>query len=757
MLFIFPFMKIRFFLPFGLFILSLTVMPAGIAAQTKKPPIKPITATVTVLGSSDSASKLTPAQQRRHDAFYLAWSTLNRFYFDKTFGGLDWEKIRVEYLPRVNGAKTDLEFHHILKEMLDRLGKSHLNVIIPEYFEQLEYSKKQARIRGKQLAAEKRVATAGGNVDEPDDDLNLDVPEDARFGIGVEVRMLADRIVITHVDSQSGATIAGLKPGFVIDKINGVALNDIVAKALINGNSAQDLRYLLPFEIVESFLNGPQDTSVYLTCLDEKDAVREFTVPRLRLDGAAISISKNLPEQFLRYESRSLSPDVGYIKFNVFAMPVVGKFCDSLTDFKDKKGIVIDLRGNPGGIIGSMIGLSGMLTDQPITLGTFRSRAGSEPFIVPAKTKHFNGRIVLLVNSESMSAAEMFAAGLKESGRAIVVGEKTGGKSLPAVWIKLPTGAVMMYPMADFITVKGTSLEGIGLEPDRAIALDRKSLLQGEDMQLKAALAVTGDDKAFAKSQETKHEDRLTMISGLSTAESPPPPPMRVVPKMAPTPLATPGPSDARSIKIIADFAAAAGGLDALNRIVSYDAKGNMTSGPNGDVESEMFAARQFPDKFVMVLNSPSLGEIREIYNGKSSLLQSDYGVDRNMYPGLDTTRVQLFSPIFDVLDPDYLKGIKYEGEYEVEGHKRQVLTATGPKGVSIGLSFDSTTKMLISYSAPGLLYQLEDYRKIDGIMIPFHVDLDRVMNVRLTSVTINPKLDPSNFEKKEKCFDKAN
>lgn len=87
----------------------------------------------------------------------------------------------------------------------------------------------------------------------------------------------------------------------------------------------------------------------------------------------------------------------------------------------------------------------------------------------------------------------------------------------------------------------------------------------------------------------------------------------------------------------------------------------------------------------------------------------------------------------------------------------RQVLTATGPKGASIGLSFDAATKMLISFSAPGLLYQLDDYRKIDGVTVPFHIDLDRVMNVRLNSVTINPKLDPSNFEKKERCFDKAN
>lgn len=752
-------MKIKRYYPFLLIVATFAALTAEATAQKKKPVIKPITATVTVLGSADSGPALPPAQQRRLNAFNLAWSTLDQNYFDKSFGGLDWEKIRTEYLPRVTAAKTDLEFHRILKEMIDRLGKSHLNIIVPEYFEKLELAKREARLRGKQLAAEKKVAGVNGKADEPDDDdTKPDDPEGTRYGIGVEVRMLADRIVITHVNPQSGATIAGLKPGFIIDKINGVALNDVIAKALINGNTARDLRYLLPYEIVESFLNGPQDTSVYLTCLDQTDTAKEFTVPRLKLDGGAISISKNLPEQFLAYESRSLGNDVGYIKFNVFAMPVIGKFCDSLTNFRDKKALIIDLRGNLGGIIGSMIALSGMLTDKPLTIGTFRTRGGSEPFTVPAKNKHFSGRIVLLVDGESMSAAEMFASGIQGTGRAIVVGERTGGKSLPAVWIKLPTGAVLMYPIADFITRKGSSLEGVGLEPDRTVTLDRNSLLHDDDIQLKEAIALIADEKAFAKPSEIKSEDRLTVIGSLSSDQPPPPPPKaRPVPKVVSTPAPPPGASDARSLKIIADFAAAVGGREAVKQIVSYDAKGTMTTGPNGEVESDLYVARQFPDKFELVMSSPTIGEVREIYNGKTSFLQSDYGIDRPLYQNIDTSRYQLFSPVFDVLDPDYLKGIKYEGEYEVEGHMRQVLTATGPKGASIGLSFDAATKMLISFSAPGLLYQLDDYRKIDGVTVPFHIDLDRVMNVRLNSVTINPKLDPSNFEKKERCFDKAN
>ncbi len=745
-------MRNSIFVRFALLLLAIVALSFGVAAQKRPPRIKPVTASVTV-----SASNPTPAQ-RRYEAFSTAWYTIDQFYFDKTFGGLDWNKIRKEFEPRVRAAKTDLQFHRILEEMINRLGKSHLAVIIPEYFEHLETAQKQARIRGKQMAAA-RSANRPKVVDETSDSDEFGDPARFRYGIGVELRMIGSQIVITRVEKQSGAALAGLKPGYVIEKINGVSLKEMIDGALISGTSAADLRYLLPIQIGESFLNGEPDTSVFVTCLDETDTAKEFTVPRLELAGEAISISKNLPQQFLKYEASSLSDDVGYIKFNAFAVPVIEKFCESLSEFGSKKAIIVDLRGNLGGILGSMFGLSGMMTDKSITLGQFVSRTASEPFTAPAKNKNFKGRIVILVDGMSMSAAEMFTAGLQGTNRAIVVGERTGGQSLPAVWTKLSTGAVMVYPVADFITPKGVSLEGTGLEPDHTVVLDRKSLLNGIDPQLQRAVTLTADDKAFPVRPVTK----LVLRAEVDLKEAPPPPPPTAAPKPVflartqPTPAPAVAASDARSLKVVADFLAAVGGSDALKRVTSYEARGTMAVGPTGETDGELYAARQFPDKYVMVLSSAELGEIREIYNGKTSSLQADYGLDSDLYPNLDTTRSQLFAALFDTLEADYLKGLKFEGEYEIEGRRRQILTATDPRGLAIGLSFDAATKMLITYSVPGLLYTFGDYRRTDGISLPYSVGIEGMMKVQLASIIINPKLEPSIFEKKEKCFDKAN
>ncbi len=731
----------------GCLFLCLAVLPASIAAQKKKPRVKPITANVTV-----PASNPTPAQ-RRQEAFMMAWATLNQNYFDKTFGGLDWNVIRLEYQPRVNKARTDAEFHRILNDMIKRLGKSHLEIIVPEYFESLEKAKVKARVREKQLAAERR-AQAGKGIDQqtPDADEDFKSLEGERYGIGVEVKMLDGKMVISGIAKQSGAALSGLKPGYVIDKINGISLEDTIAQALISGTSLTEVRHILPIQIVESFLNGDADTSVFLTCIDESDKPKEFTVPRLKLDGETVSISNNFPEQFLRFESSSLNADVGYIKFNAFALPVIGKFCDSLTEFRNKKAVIIDLRGNLGGLLASMVGLVGMLTDKELNLGTIISRGSSQPFLVTPKNKHFTGKIVVLVDGQSMSASEMFTAGLQGSQRAIVVGERTGGQSLPAYWTRLSTGAVMVYPIADFITSTGKSLEGTGLEPDHPIALDRKSLLQGADTQLNKALALIADESAFVALGTKKISPTAAPL--LLTSDAPPP---MIKAIATPTPLPPPGPNDPRSLKMVADFITAIGGADAIKGISSYEMRGSIETDREGEGLIEFYAAAQFPDKYMMSTKSTAMGDIREIHNGKTSILQSDIGVDRALPPNPYAKNTHLLWAFFYATDLEYLNGLKYEGEYLAEGSLRRILSATSPEGWYVGLSFDDKSGLLKTFSLPGIMYTFGDYRKINNVMLPFQIDMDRVMKIKLSWLTVNSKLDASTFDKKVKCFDKAN
>jgi C-terminal processing protease CtpA/Prc len=117
-----------------------------------------------------------------------------------------------------------------------------------------------------------------------------------------------------------------------------------------------------------------------------------------------------------------------------------------------------------------------------------RSRDGeTEVFFDPAENA-FKGPLVLLVDPLSGSASELFASGLQAIGRALVVGERSPGSVMEMDRLIFPSGAVVMYPVAQIVTPNGTVLEGHGVVPDIEVGLDREMLLEGIDSQLETAI-----------------------------------------------------------------------------------------------------------------------------------------------------------------------------------------------------------------------------------------------------------------------------
>ena len=123
------------------------------AQKRKSPPRKTIVARPTRIIQSATAN-LTPERQRRLEAFYFAWGTIKNNYFDQTFSGLDWDKVRKEFEPRVLKSATDTQLHDLLQEMINRLDRSHFAVIPPEVYEAIENAKAKAREEEQQAAGE---------------------------------------------------------------------------------------------------------------------------------------------------------------------------------------------------------------------------------------------------------------------------------------------------------------------------------------------------------------------------------------------------------------------------------------------------------------------------------------------------------------------------------------------------------------------------------------------------------------------------
>jgi carboxyl-terminal processing protease len=708
------------------------------------------------------------------DAFDTAWRTIRDNYFDPTFNNLDWTQIRLEFEPRVRAAKTDAELHTLLSEMLKRLGRSHLAIIPPQVYQEIE--KARATAKERERARRERTETTqdeSGVEDGDEEPLDLDDPL-TQYGTGIHLRLIGSKFIVSKIDKNSSAEYAGMKLGYAVETINEVSLPILLAKVRAYSPTPSTMNRYLPIEIVHFFLNGEKDSLVHLTYLDEKNQPKEISLPRERLRSTTVSVAANFPDAQLSFETQSLNDDVGLVQFNVFAMPVIEKFCDALTEFKGKKALILDLRGNLGGSMAVVIGLTGMLAERDVDLGKAIYRSGAEPLRGQAKAKHFTGRIVVLVDGMTASAAEMLAASLQDSHRALIVGDKTAGETLPAVAVDLPTGARMLYPIANYQSAAGTFLEVNGVVPDYPVALDQASLLQGRDAQIERALALVKDDSAFAKlSKSVASAPPIEMRAPVNTGSAPPPPPparkapdQKVLaevtikaPAPPPPPLAAttpePGSQDPRAMKIIDEFTRLAGSADGLAESKTYSMIGKMeltTKGIRQEFDYAVYGEKG--GKYVEINRNPGTGEIRSIYDGKETHIKTDFGIDRKL-PIRPSFDLAYLSPVSRLRYLTKTQKVSYLGIFDRGARKVHVIEISDRSNVTIAITFDVESKMLTSIAGPGVTLSYDDFRKVGNFMLPFRVENGSFLTIRLDELKLNEPIDPAIFQHKDYCFDK--
>jgi carboxyl-terminal processing protease len=431
----------------SLLIALLSVMLClGIAAQTPRP-------AQSVPGSVPAGvpGGIVVSTEVRQETFDIVWRTVKEKHFDPTHGGVDWDKVREQYAPRASAAKSDSEFYGVLRPMLGELQQSHFNIIPPEAV------------------------------------VEDDSPEPKGGAIGIDLRLVDGQPMITRVVPGSSAEKAGLRPGFIINRVNDTGADQVIAM-FAKSKESEAMRTLRITRTLMAKINGAPETSVRIAYLDERDQPREATVARERLKGEMSQRLGNFPPQYTEFEVTRLAGGVGYIRFNVFVMIVMDRIKTAIRGMRDAPGIIIDLRGNPGGVGGMAPGIAGVLKNEATSLGTMTMRSGQTRFFVNPQPNPYLGPVVILTDGGSASTSEIFAGGMQEIGRAVVVGERTTGAALPSIFQKLPTGALFQYAIADFKTPKGMLVEGRGVAPNIEVKLNRRALLDGKDPQLDAAI-----------------------------------------------------------------------------------------------------------------------------------------------------------------------------------------------------------------------------------------------------------------------------
>jgi len=405
-------------------------------------------AALLLLALTASAQPAARQKQLNIESFEKVWTTIRDKHWEKNPGGLDWQAIHSEFRPQIEKAESTEQARAVIRDMLSRLHETHFAIFPGTVYEDVD------------------MESGSGSP-------------------GIDTRVLDGQAVVTSVDPGSPAEKAGVKPGWAIESVEGKSLAEVIQKV----QSVPELRELTLERAVQTALSGPEGAERNIVFLDgenQKKTLRLLMAP----PRGQPSRFGNLPTEFVWFESRRIG-NTGYIRFNMFLdlVRVMGRFGDAVTSCKTCDGIVIDLRGNPGGIGGMAMGMAGFLVDKPDQkLGTMYMRDNSLKFVINPRAEVFDGPVAILVDGCSASTSEIFAGGLKDLGRARIFGTKTAAAALPSLIEKLPNGDGFQYAMANYVSEGGKPLEANGVTPDEEVKLTRAALLAGHDPVVDAAL-----------------------------------------------------------------------------------------------------------------------------------------------------------------------------------------------------------------------------------------------------------------------------
>jgi carboxyl-terminal processing protease len=698
------------------------------------------------------ASPPESSAQLRQATFELVWQTVNKNFYDPNFNGVNWKAVHDRYAPRVAATTSDAELYGLLQLMVNELHQSHLWIIPPQAI-----PKVRPKQRTKTVADDAATEEAS---DEPDEESPLDLMKERladkmSTGIGVDVRVVNRSIVITRVAPGSAAARAGLRPGYLIKSVNGKT--SVAALADLENNQVfrDIIRPLIPMALVATFINGNGSDAVDLTYIDARNLVRHAHLAPEKLSGEMSEAIGNLPPLYAEFEAKRLGGNVGYIRFNAFVPAMMRKACAALREMHDAPGLILDLRGNEGGLLGMISGLGGLLQSYASVFGTMKMRSAQTPVVVAPQRKPYVGPLVILIDGSTQSAAEMFTAAMQTSGRALVVGEVSAGSTLPSAIIKLPTGGLFQYAFGNYETNEGIRLEGRGVIPDSIVKLTRPTLLRSGDPQLAQAMVKLREKISWESPKElvadvTAAPPATADNTRVEISEPPPAPPAKA--SSAPPKVEETTKSDQENARlakqIVNRFIQTIGGEAALAQVKTRVATGTVELPMDLNGTVEVYEAA--PNRSSIIMNLKGFGTVRTIFDRTASWVQDPVRGYIQLWAG--ESNEDTFHRELALLRQ--INSLRFESKEKVGGEDCSVVVETVSGRVIQRLYFSDVTGLLVRQNN---LY-LEDYREVDGVKLPFVSRQETMVGglstvVRLTEVKQNIPIDESKFAERSDCF----
>lgn len=369
-----------------------------------------------------------------------AWQLVYQEYVDSSFNRVDWLGVRQTLL---SGEYTSRDAAYSeLRRMLRRLEDPYTRFLNPAQYAAL-------------------TEQTSGEV----------------TGVGIRLQTTDDGLIVGSILDRSPAQRSGLEPG---DEI-----------LIIDGRATRNLS----IENASALIRGESGSQLSLT-LRRKDGSEETII----LTREVVSVPT------VSYElQRESDVAVGYIRLDEFSAHAAEQMRDAIDRLTEEgaEAFVLDLRGNPGGLLQASIDISRMWLPRGSIVRTV-DRDGHSDEITANRTAVTDLPMAVLVNGQSASSSEIVTGALGDNGRAVVVGNPTFGKALVQSLHGLSDGSGIAVTVAHYYTPDGTDISTRGITPDINVTLTSE---QQRALEVDPTLRGTSEDPQFIRAVAAIEQD----------------------------------------------------------------------------------------------------------------------------------------------------------------------------------------------------------------------------------------------------------
>lgn len=277
-------------------------------------------------------------------------------------------------------------------------------------------------------------------------------------GIGAVIAVRFGQPVIAAMQEDSPATQAGLQVGDAILTVDGTPVAGLTSEG------------------IEDLLRGEVGSDVELTIEREPDTLSIFVLTRALTELPSVAW-------------QALEGNLGYVQITHFSVKTATELGEALRLLRaqGRRALVLDLRGNAGGLVDSALEVLGRFLDYGVVLREVDASGAEKRYTLPVASRIVDWPMAVLVDSETASAAEIVAAAIRDRGRGKLVGQRTFGKGSVQTVFGLPGGSSVHVSTARWLSADGHPIDGLGVAPDIAVASGQDS--QHADAALDSAVA----------------------------------------------------------------------------------------------------------------------------------------------------------------------------------------------------------------------------------------------------------------------------